>query len=139
MQPEQNGHLDQPDIAGMRAFQDELEKTFLRLQEDGPKLQKRAMALEVSEKSRDGLITVTVGPRGELVRLDIDPRIYRKPDARALADEITETVKQAGAKAREQVVEMFSALMPREQIEAQYSGDTEKVIELMRRQMQGEW
>lgn len=127
-----------PDLAGMHAYAEELEKRFWRLQEEGPKLQERARALQVTEKSGDGLITATVGARGELVRLDIDPRIYRRPDARALADDITETIKKAGAKARAEVVDLFAALVPREQVEAQLRGDSSALVEMMHKQFRGE-
>jgi DNA-binding protein YbaB len=127
-----------PDTAGMRAYADELEKRFHRLLEDGPKLQQRARALQVTEKSADGLITATVGVRGELIRLDIDPRIYRRPDARALADTIAETITKAGAKARQEVVDLFAALVPREQMEAQLNGDQEALTEVLHKQMRGE-
>lgn len=127
-----------PNTAGVRAYAEELEKRFRRLQEEGPKLQERARSLQVTEKSGDGLITATVGARGELIRLDIDPRIYRRPDARALADDITETIKKAGAKARDEVVELFATLVPREQVTAQLSGDTNALIEMMQKQLRGE-
>jgi DNA-binding protein YbaB len=127
-----------PNTAGMRAYADELEKRFRRLQEEGPKLHARARALQVTETSGDGLISATVGARGELIRLDIDPRIYRRPDARALANEITETIKKAGAKARDQVVELFATLVPREQVDAQLGGDSNALTELLRKQMRGE-
>jgi DNA-binding protein YbaB len=127
-----------PDTAGMRAYADELEKRFHRLQEEGPKLQQRARAVQVTEKSADGLITATVGARGDLIRLDIDPRIYRRPDARALADTIAATITNAGIKAREEVVDLFAALIPREQMEAQLSGDQDALTEVLRKQMRGE-
>ncbi|HEY3089719.1 MAG TPA: YbaB/EbfC family nucleoid-associated protein [Jatrophihabitantaceae bacterium] len=129
---------DLPSTAGIRAYAEELEKRFWRLQEEGPKLQERARSLQVTEKSGDGLIAATVGARGELLRLDIDPRIYRRPDARALADDITETIKKAGAKARDEVVELFATLVPREQVAAQMSGDTNTLIEMMHKQFRGE-
>src|SRR5262249_21987043 len=104
--------------AGIHAYADELEKRFRRLQEEGPKLQERARSLQVTEKSGDGLIAATVGARGELIRLDIDPRIYRRPDARALADDITETIKKAGAKGRGECGELFATLCPRGHVHA---------------------
>lgn len=127
-----------PDIAGMRAYADELEKRFHRLQEDGPKLAKRARALQVTEKSPDGLISATVGSRGELIRLDIDPRIYRRPDARELADTITETITKAGTRARQKVVDLFAELVPREQMTAQLNGDQDALTEVLHKQMRGE-
>ncbi len=138
MQPSNDISLNLPDTAGMRAYLGELEKRFSRIQEDGPKLQERMRSLRVTEKSRDGLIAATVGPRGELLKLELDPRIYQRPDARALADQITETVKKAGAKAQEDVIGMLSTLVPREQVEAQLSGDFDAVTEVMRKQMRGE-
>jgi len=137
MQPA-NRPDDLPSTAGIRAYAEELEKRFRRLQEEGPKLQERARSLQVTEKSGDGLIAATVGARGELIRLDIDPRIYRRPDARALADEITETIKKAGATARDQVVELFATLVPREQLNAQLGGDTSTLVEMMHKQFRGE-
>lgn len=127
-----------PSNAGIRAYAEELEKRFWRLQEEGPKLQERARALQVTEKSGDGLIAATVGARGELIRLDIDPRVYRRPNARALADDITDTIKRAGARARDEVVELFATLVPREQAAAQLSGDTNALIEMMHKQFRGE-
>ncbi len=127
-----------PDIAGMRAYADELEKRFHRLQEDGPKLAKRARALQVTEKSPDGLISATVGSRGELIRLDIDPRIYRRPDARELADTIAETITKAGTRARQEVVDLFAELVPREQMTAQLNGDQDALTEVLHKQMRGE-
>jgi DNA-binding protein YbaB len=134
MQPPNN----LPDTAGIRAYAAELQQRFERLQQEGPKLQSQARALQVTEKSRDGLISATVGARGDLIRLDLDPRIYRRPDARGLANAITETIKKAGAKAQQEVVELFSSLVPRDQIEAQLSGDIDAMTEVMHKQMRGE-
>lgn len=127
-----------PNVAGARALAEEMEGKLKRLMEDVPKLQERARSLQITEKSKDGLITATVGPSGQLIRLDIDPRIYRRPDARALADAIAETIKQAGTKAQEEIVEMFAPHVSREQMEAHLSGDMNAVHEQMRRQMRGE-
>ncbi|MGW5683886.1 YbaB/EbfC family nucleoid-associated protein [Nonomuraea sp. NPDC003754] len=125
------------DPAGLQAYADELRATFMRLQEDGAELHAKAKAVQVSAKSRDGLVSVTVGSRGELIRLDIDPRIYRHPDARGLADTITETVHQAAAKAREQIIEVFSPLIPVDQMEAHLEGDLETVLAQLADQMGG--
>lgn len=127
-----------PNVAAARALAEEMEGKLKRLMEDAPKLQERARSLQITEKSKDGLITATVGPSGQLIRLDIDPRIYRRPDARALADSIAETIKQAGTKAQEEIVGMFAPHVPREQMEAHLSGDMKAVQEHMRRQMRGE-
>lgn len=127
-----------PNVAGARALAEEMKQKFNRLLEEGPKLQERARALKITEKSRDGLITATVGPRGNLIRLELDPRIYQRPDARALAEKITETIQRAGTRAREEVIELFAPLVPRDQMEAQMSGDLNAIQEQMRKQIRGE-
>lgn len=127
-----------PNVAAARALAEEVKQKFHRLLEEGPKLQERARALEVTEKSRDGLVSATVGPRGNLIRLELDPRIYQRPDARALAEKITETIQRAGTRAREEVIELFAPLVPREQMEAQMSGDLNAIQEQMRKQIRGE-
>lgn len=132
------GPGNQPDIAGMQAYAKELEERFWRMQEEGPKIQQRARALQVTEKSSDGFVTATVGPRGDLINLEIDPRIYRRPDARKLADTITETIKKAGTKAQEEVIELFAPIVSRETMRAHIDGDMDKITEQMQRQMRGE-
>lgn len=128
---------DAADSAGMRAYAAELQERFMRMQEQAPALQAKARAVQVTEKSRDGLISATVGARGELVRLDIDPRIYRRPDSRELADAITETIHRAATKAQEKIVEVFEPLIPREQMLAHIEGDLDTVLEQMTTQMLG--
>lgn len=135
MEPDRG--VERSDIAGMRAYAEELESRFKKLTTEGPQLQKRARAVQVTEKSSDGLISATVGVGGELIRLDLDPRIYRHPDSRDLADTITETVKAAGVKAKEQALEIFEPLIPREEMLLHMDGNIEGVLERMSDQMLG--
>ncbi|MDQ3717211.1 MAG: YbaB/EbfC family nucleoid-associated protein [Actinomycetota bacterium] len=121
----------------MRAYAEELQGNFEKLVAEGPKLQQRARAIQVTDKSSDGLVSVTVGSRGELIRLDLDPRIYRQPDSRELADTITDTIKAAGEKARDQVLEVFDPLVPREDMQMHMDGNIEGVLERMTNQMFG--
>ena len=55
--------------------------------------------------SEDGLITATAGGRGELVALELDPRIYRDQNCAELAAGIVETVRRAVEKAQHKAVE----------------------------------
>ncbi len=129
--------VERSDVAGMRAYAEELQGRFEKLTTEGPKLQEQARAIQVTEKSPDGLISATVGSRGELIRLDLDPRIYRRPDSRELADTITETIKAAGVKAQDRVLEVFEPLVPREEMQLHMDGDIEGVLERMSDQMLG--
>lgn len=53
--------------------------------------------------SPDGHVTAEVGMRGELISLNLDGRIYRRPDAAELADVIHRTIAAAGRDAAERV------------------------------------
>lgn len=128
---------ERPDTQGLAALAESLRSTAEKLATDGPAVAARAKAVQVTETSRDGLVTVTVGARGELVQLDIDPRVFRRPDARELADTITETVHAAAAAAQERVLDVFESLVPREVMAAHVAGDTEAVVDGMQQQMSG--
>ncbi|MDP9845626.1 YbaB/EbfC family nucleoid-associated protein [Streptosporangium lutulentum] len=125
------------DATGLQAYTEELRATFMRLQDEGAELHAVARAVQVTEKSRDGLVSVTVGSRGELIRLDIDPRIYRRPDARALADSITETVRRAADGARERIIEVFEPLIPADQMKVHLDGDLGSLMTQLADQMGG--
>jgi DNA-binding protein YbaB len=74
----------------------------LRRLRDGLRtVQEWLVDVRVTAESDDGLIRVTVSGRGELLDLDLDPRIYRTPDSRALATAITATVREAKRRAAE--------------------------------------
>ncbi|MFC4010553.1 YbaB/EbfC family nucleoid-associated protein [Nonomuraea purpurea] len=121
----------------MQAYADELRRTFVRLQEEGDDLRRQAQAIQVTERSHDGLVTATVGARGNLIRLDIDPRVYRRPDARQLADTIAGTIHRAADTARQRVLEVFDPLIPVEQMRAHLDGDLETVMRQLADQMAG--
>ncbi|MFI7440488.1 YbaB/EbfC family nucleoid-associated protein [Nonomuraea indica] len=122
----------------MQAYAEELRSMFMRMQDEAFDLHKKARAVQVTETSRDGLVSATVGPRGDLIRLDLDPRLYRRPDSRHLADTITETVARAAEKARERVVEIFEPVIPPEQMAAHIEGDIETVMRQLAERMTGE-
>jgi DNA-binding protein YbaB len=129
--------LDQPDTAGTRAYADELREVFKRIQEASAELHAQAKAVQVTETSRDGQVSVTVGARGELVRLDLDPRIYRRPDARYLADTIAETAQRAAVRAQERITEIFEPVIPAEEFKAHLDGDLEAVMARFAERMGG--
>ncbi|WP_433165246.1 YbaB/EbfC family nucleoid-associated protein [Kribbella sp. CA-247076] len=56
-----------------------------------------------SAESPDGLVEATVGVYGELVELILDPRVFRTPDADALAEQIRSVVNEARAAAQDGV------------------------------------
>lgn len=119
------------EAGGLRAYADELRSNFLRLQQEAPAVHAKARSVRVTERSPDGLVTATVGARGDLIRLDLDPRIYRRQHARGLADSISETIQRAAGKAQAKVVELFEPLIDPEQMKLHLEGDLEAVLDEM--------
>jgi len=62
--------------------------------------------------SDDRLIKAVVGPRGQLLELEIDPRVYRTPNSTALAASIVATVQAAVEQVMAKVREMTQRAMP---------------------------
>lgn len=113
----------------MRSLTESLRGQFETLVTEGPRLAREARDVSVTETSRDGLVKVTVDPRGAVLALDLDPRIYRRPDARALAESILETIRRAGETAQEQVMDIFEPVVSREAMRLQLNGTPEQVLE----------
>ncbi|ONI92877.1 hypothetical protein ALI22I_01485 [Saccharothrix sp. ALI-22-I] len=85
---------------------------FERLAEGIREVRDGLTRLRATAHSPDGLISATVGAHGALLDLDIDPRVYRDPDSRALADAITATVRAATERAGQQAVRLARRLLP---------------------------
>jgi DNA-binding protein YbaB len=125
------------DADALRTYVEELRTNFLRLQNESQAFHDRARAVQVVERSPDGLVTVTVGARGDLIRIELDPRALRRTDSQTLADLITETAHRAAAKAQDQVVEIFEPLIPAAQMRAQLEGDLDTGLWQLTEQMKG--
>ncbi|MGI5212376.1 YbaB/EbfC family nucleoid-associated protein [Plantactinospora sp. CA-290183] len=68
---------------------------YRRLTEDVLAMRDGIDRIRVTAESADELVAATVGGRGELIDLKLDPRIYRDPDATALARTIADTIRDA--------------------------------------------
>ncbi len=62
--------------------------------------------------SDDGLVTAVVGGRGELLELELDPRIYRDRNAAELAARIVAAVHEAAADAELAATAYAAELLP---------------------------
>lgn len=70
--------------------------------------------IRATEYSPDGLITAVVGGRGELLELELDPRVLREQNAAALAQSIMDTVRSAAAAAGRESVRVAEDLLGRD-------------------------
>jgi DNA-binding protein YbaB len=74
--------------------------------------QKEMLTVTGTAWSDDRMIKAVVGPRGQLIELDIDPRVYRKPNSKALAASIVSTVRAAVDLALAKTQEIINQSMP---------------------------
>jgi DNA-binding protein YbaB len=72
--------------------------------------------------SEDRLIKAVVGPRGQLIDLDIDPRVYRRPNSRALSAAIVATVRQAVEQATREAQQVLDESVPEDLRPARVGG-----------------
>jgi DNA-binding protein YbaB len=75
-------------------------------------LQNRILEVTGTAWSDDRMIKATVGPRGQLIDLDIDPRVYRRPNSKALAISIVQTTKRAVEQATAKTQEILEKDVP---------------------------
>jgi DNA-binding protein YbaB len=77
-----------------------------------PDLQRRMLSVTGVAWSDDRMIKAVVGPRGHLLELEIDPRVLRKPNSKALSASIVQTVKWAIEDAGRQSRELLEGSLP---------------------------
>jgi DNA-binding protein YbaB len=97
-----------PDWGVLRDMMADLRKATSNL----PNLQRQMMTVTGTAWSPDGMIKAVVGPRGHLLELDIDPRVLRQPNSKALSASIVATVRAAVEDAGRQSAEMMDASLP---------------------------
>lgn len=117
------------DLAAMRAQVEHLQAQLGKLRESHAELQRKLHELRASVISADELVTVTVDARGQVEQIELDPRIYQRPDSRLLAATITATIQQAAAEAMEQVAVLTRPLIPDEAMQAHLNLDLDRVLE----------
>jgi len=107
----------------LRARFDDVASQYARLRSGLDDLQQRLATLAVTAESPDGLVRATVGPRGQLIDLELDRDIYRDGDADELARTILRTVERAVAKTTDQVQEMVGEYLPADSGAARFLRD----------------
>ncbi|NIJ14478.1 hypothetical protein FHU38_004879 [Saccharomonospora amisosensis] len=115
-------------------FQDVLDQ-IQQMAESVPDTQRRMMELTGVAWSDDRMVKVVVGPRGQLVDLQIDPRVFRRPDASELQAKILATAHAAVADVTEQLKEIMESQFPPEiaEIRQKYTPEWEdNFVDLLR-------
>ncbi|MET8869998.1 YbaB/EbfC family nucleoid-associated protein [Nonomuraea sp. NPDC004580] len=74
--------------------------------------QEKMRDLTATAKSRDGMVTVTVGPRGDVQAIEFDPRVYRKLSPSELSDSIMAQIKDATRQVSGDMRELMEPFTP---------------------------
>jgi DNA-binding protein YbaB len=117
------------DAAAMRAQVERLEAHLAELRAGHDQLQRSIREVQVTVTSADQLVTVTVDARGQVERVELDSRIYQRPDSRHLAATITATIQQASAEAMAQVTELVRPYLPSEALQAHLGIDLAEILD----------
>ncbi|MFF5295131.1 YbaB/EbfC family nucleoid-associated protein [Paractinoplanes globisporus] len=110
---------------GLRDRLAEVYGQYARLRSDLDDLQQRLAAVRVSCESDDGLVRATVGPRGQLVDLSLDQRIFRDADGDRLARTIVATVQEAAAQTAGRIEELMVGYLPADSGTLRYLRDND--------------
>ena len=96
----------------LRARLDDVFGQYHRLRSGLDDLQEELSEVRASAMSADGLITVTVDQRGQLVDLRLDTQIHRALTPDELSAAIVTTTGRAVTAATEQVAELMAECLP---------------------------
>ncbi|MEW9553849.1 YbaB/EbfC family nucleoid-associated protein [Nonomuraea sp. NPDC050783] len=92
----------------IEALAKEYNQQAVRLREAYGKLSE----LTVTAESRDHMVSVTVGPRGQVQSIKLDPRVYRKLSPSQLARTIMEQIGAATAQVADRTKELMAPFVP---------------------------
>ncbi|MCF6468990.1 YbaB/EbfC family nucleoid-associated protein [Nonomuraea sp. MG754425] len=73
----------------------------------------KLVELTATAESADRMITVTVGPRGQVQRIDLDPRVYRRLSPSQLSRAILEQIGAATSDVAEQTEQLMRPFVPK--------------------------
>jgi DNA-binding protein YbaB len=91
---------------------DELAEEYNRRLKQVQETYSKLDELEVVAQSADGMVTVKVGPGGQVRGVKLDPRVYRKLSPSELSAAIMEQFGRATAQVAARTEKLVSPLMP---------------------------
>ncbi|WDZ86973.1 YbaB/EbfC family nucleoid-associated protein [Micromonospora cathayae] len=104
--------VDRTANRALRARFDEVYGQYQQLRSGLDELQTRLAELRVTERSDDGQVTATVGARGQLISVELQPSVYQNRDAQALSRKITKTVQKATEAAMAATQKLVAGYLP---------------------------
>ena len=104
--------MERPQVSAVTSIMAELRASLDKVAET----QRKVFEVTGTAWSEDRMVKAVVGPRGQLIELEIDPRIYRKPNSKALAASILATVRAAVEQAVAKTEEILAENLPKDTI-----------------------
>jgi DNA-binding protein YbaB len=101
--------MERPQWSAIHGVLDGLKRTL----DDAAQTRQQVMEITGTAWSDDRLVKAVVGPRGQLIELEIDPRVYRNPNSKALSATILATVRAAVEDANQKTREIMERVMPK--------------------------
>ena len=91
---------------------EQLASEYARIRTEMQEVQEKVRATTATVKSDNGMLTVTVGPQGDITDLKVNNRDYRKMAPAELANVLTATIARARAAVHEQMRGILTPFMP---------------------------
>ena len=98
--------------AELRASLEGLMEDYGRRIERLRKMQQDLREVGATAKSKDGLVTVVVGPRGRVQDITLDPRVYRRLSTSELSQTIMSLIGEATSDVADQMQKIMAPFMP---------------------------
>lgn len=102
--------MERPQWSAIRAVIGDLHQTL----DNAAQTRQQVLEITGTAWSDDRLVKAVVGPRGQLIELDIDPRVFRTPNSKALSATILATVRAAVEDANRRTREIIDKAMPKD-------------------------
>jgi DNA-binding protein YbaB len=102
--------MERPQWSAIRAVIGDLHQTL----DNAAQTRQQVLEITGTAWSDDRLVKAVVGPRGQLIELEIDPRVFRTPNSKALSASILSTVRAAVEDANQKTREIVDKAMPKD-------------------------
>jgi DNA-binding protein YbaB len=102
--------MERPQWSAIRAVIGDLQQTL----DNAAQTRQQVLEITGTAWSDDRLVKAVVGPRGQLIELEIDPRVFRTPNSKALSASILSTVRTAVEDANQKTREIVDKAMPKD-------------------------
>jgi DNA-binding protein YbaB len=120
--------MERPQWSAIRAVVGDLHQTLDNV------AQTRQQVLQITGTawSDDRLVKAVVGPRGQLIELEIDPRVFRTPNSKALSASILSTVRAAVEDANKKTREIIDKAMPKSSFDRMMSSHDADLAQVLK-------